>query len=277
MTGILDWALGIWSRGLELVETILTLSPQEFASGGGWNVVTAVFGAMQAVAYPLLIICFYFGLVRSSFTMMELRRPAVAVTLLLRFLIVKALIDSGIGLLQMLMQIGQGIIRIVFTAGIDLGRGTALPDEIRAALEGFSFWGDPGGWLMLFLVSVIAAIVLIVMTFMVVLTVYGRFFKIYVYAALAPIPLAFFGGEPTQSTGISFLKAFGGVCAEGAVIAVACVIYSAVVSAVPTLSFAGSGVVSELLNYIVGVILQSLLLMLTIKGADYVAQKLTGL
>ena len=43
-------------------------------------------------------------------------------------------------------------------------------------------------------------------SFVMIMTVYGRFFKLYMYTALAPVPLSTFAGEPTQSVGVSFIK-----------------------------------------------------------------------
>ena len=51
-----------------------------------------------------------------------------------------------------------------------------------------------------------------------ILTVYGRFFKLYLYTALAPIPLSTFAGEPSQNVGKSFIKSYCAVCLEGAII-----------------------------------------------------------
>ena len=65
-----------------------------------------------------------------------------------------------------------------------------------------------------------------VLSFIIILTVYGRFFKLYMYTAIAPIPLSTFAGQPTQNIGVSFLKSYGAVCLEGAIIVLACVIFS---------------------------------------------------
>ena len=56
-----------------------------------------------------------------------------------------------------------------------------------------------------------------VLSFIIILTVYGRFFRLYLYTAIAPVPLATFAGQPTQSIGASFLKSYAGVCLEGAI------------------------------------------------------------
>ena len=65
-----------------------------------------------------------------------------------------------------------------------------------------------------------------VLSFVMILSVYGRFFKMYMYTAIAPVPLSTFAGEPTQNIGKSFLKSYASVCMEGAIIVLACIIFS---------------------------------------------------
>ena len=53
------------------------------------------------------------------------------------------------------------------------------------------------------------------------MSVYGRFFRLYLYTAIAPVPLSTFAGEPSQSVGESFIKSYAAVCLEGAIIVLA--------------------------------------------------------
>ena len=48
-----------------------------------------------------------------------------------------------------------------------------------------------------------------------ILTVYGRMFSLWMYAAIAPIPLSTFVGEPTSSVGKNFIRSYAGVCLQG--------------------------------------------------------------
>ena len=64
----------------------------------------------------------------------------------------------------------------------------------------------------LWAVTLIGGLVVTVLSFIMIMTVYGRFFKLYLYTALAPVPLSTFAGEPTQSVGKSFLKSYAAVC-----------------------------------------------------------------
>lgn len=59
-----------------------------------------------------------------------------------------------------------------------------------------------------------------------IMSVYGRFFRLYLYTAIAPVPLSTFAGEPSQNVGKSFIKSYAAVCLEGAIIVLACIIFS---------------------------------------------------
>jgi hypothetical protein len=110
-----------------------------------------------------------------------------------------------------------------------------------------------------------------------ILTVYGRFFKIYMYAALSPIALASFAGETTSSFGKSFLKSYVGVCMEGAVIVLACIIFSAFASSGTPVIDASASVVTQVWSYVVEVIFNMLVLVGLVKSADRIAKEMFGL
>ena len=93
-------------------------------------------------------------------------------------------------------------------------------------------------------------------------------------SSLAPLPLASFAGESTQSVGISFIKSYVGVCLEGAVIVLACVIYAAFVSR-PTVS--GGEATTIVWSYLTEIIFNMLVLVGLIKGSDRIIHEMMGL
>ena len=109
-----------------------------------------------------------------------------------------------------------------------------------------------------------------------IMTVYGRFFKMFIYVAVAPIPLATFGGEETSHIGKSFLKTFAAVCLEGAVIVLACIIYSMFASSPPSVS-ASASAVTQVWTYVGELLFNMLVLVGTIKLSDRVVREMMGL
>ena len=134
----------------------------------------------------------------------------------------------GLELMLALFIIAQGIINTSMkSSGIGGASKTTLPKTISTAVEECGFFKSIPLWA----ITLIGSLFITIMSFIIILTVYGRFFKLYIYTAIAPIPLATFAGEPTQSIGISFLKSYAAVCLEEAIIVLACIIFSASSSA----------------------------------------------
>ena len=114
------------------------------------------------------------------------------------------------------------------------------------------------------------------LSFMMTMSVYGRFFRLYMYTAIAPIPLSTFAGEPTSSIGKSFLKSYAAVCLEGAVIVLAYVIFSVFASAPPVVP-QGASPVTMVWSYMGELVFNLLVLTGAVKMADRVVREMFGL
>ena len=109
-----------------------------------------------------------------------------------------------------------------------------------------------------------------------ILTVYGRFFKIYLYTALSPVALASFAGEPTQNIGRSFIKGYSAVCLEGVIIMLSCVIFSLFASSPPVID-TNAAAVNMVWKYIGELIFNMLVLVGTVKISDRLVREMLGL
>ena len=116
-------------------------------------------------------------------------------------------------------------------------------------------------------VTLMGGLVVIVLSFIMIMTVYGRFFKLYLYTAIAPVPLATFAGEPTQSIGKSFLKSYSAVCLEGVIIVLLCIIFSLFVST-PSVVDPKAAAVTQVWKYIGELVFNMLVLVGTINMSD---------
>ena len=207
----LENALEVWNGKLSEIWQLITQSPQDFKGGAIWNVVTDIHGALQAVGYALLVLFFVVGVVKTCASFSELKRPELAVKMFVRFALAKALITYGMELMLALLSIIQGVVSsIMNAAGFGAPSSTVLPAEIVTAIEDCGFFESIPLWA----VTLIGGLFIWVLSFVMILSVYGRFFKMYMYAALAPIPLSSFAGEPSQNVGKSFLKSYAAVCLE---------------------------------------------------------------
>ena len=265
-------ALTTWDEKLSEIWTLLTQSPQSFGGGSLWSIAVNIHGALQAIAYALLVLFFVVGIMKTCGSFADLKRPEAALKVFVRFAVAKGLITGGLELMLALLTIVQGIISSVMNAtGSSAPSPTALPEEIILAVESAGFLESIPLWA----VTLIGGIFIWVLAFTMILTVYGRFFKLYMYTAIAPIPLSTFAGEPTQSVGISFLKSYAAVCLEGAIIVLACVIFSVFASSPPTVD-PDTAAVTMVWTYIGELIFNMLILTGTVKLSDRVVHEMIG-
>lgn len=96
------------------------------------------------------------------------------------------------------------------------------------------------------------------------------------YTAIAPVPLATFAGEPSHQVGKSFIKSYAAVCLEGAVIVLACIIFSLFAASPPTVD-PNAAAVSMVWSYIGELIFNLLVLVGTVKMSDRVVREMMGL
>ena len=96
------------------------------------------------------------------------------------------------------------------------------------------------------------------------------------YTAIAPIPIATFAGEPTQNIGKNFVRSYAGVCMEGAIIALACIIFSLFASSPPVVD-PDAAAVTMVWSYIGELIFNMLVLVGAVKMSDRVVREMMGL
>lgn len=269
----LENALEVWNEKLAEIWTLLTQSPQSFKGGSIWSVIVNIHGALQAVGLALLVLFFVVGVMKTCGSFAELKKPEHALKLFIRFAIAKGVITYGMELMLAFLEIIQGVISSIMNAG---GFGTAtetmLPAEIVTAIEECGFFESIPLWA----VTLIGGLFVWVLSFVMILSVYGRFFKLYMYTAIAPIPLSTFAGEPTQNVGKSFLKSYAGVCLEGAIIVLACIIFSVFAGSPPTVN-PDAAAASMVWSYIGELIFNMLILVGSVKMADRIVREMMGL
>ena len=266
----LNVALKTWNDKLSEIWQLLTQSPQTFKGGAIWNVVVDIHGALQAIGYALLVLFFVIGVVKTCGSFAEVKKPEHALKLFIRFVLAKSVITYGLELMMALFKNVQGIISTIMnTAGFGNAQQTALPDTIVKAINDCSFFESIPLWA----VTLIGGLFITVLSFIMIMSVYGRFFKLYLYTAIAPIPLSSFAGEPSQSVGKSFLKSYAAVCLEGAIIVLACVIFSVFASSPPAVD-PNASAVTMVWTYVGELIFNMLVLVGAVKMADRVVREM---
>ena len=266
-------ALDTWNSKLAEIWQILTQSPETFKGGGIWQVIVQIHGALQAIGYALLVLFFVVGVVKTCGSFTEVKRPEHALKIFIRFAIAKGVVTYGLELMMALFNIIQGVTSTIMqTAGFGSTEDTVLPDEIIEAVEDCGFFESIPLWA----VTLIGGLFITVLSFIMIMSVYGRFFRLFLYTAIAPIPLSSFAGEPSQNIGRSFLKSYAAVCLEGAIVVLACIIFSLFASSPPVVD-PNAAAVTMGWSYIGELIFNMLVLVGAVKMSDRVVREMMGL
>lgn len=269
----LENALDTWNGKLAEIWTLVLQSPDEFKGGTIWNVIQNIHAAVQGIGLALVVLFFIIGVMKTCGSFAELKKPEVAIKMFIRFAIAKGVVTYGLELMIALFSIVQGlIVEIMNAAGLGSVGYTTLPSEIVQAIEDCGFFESIPLWA----VTLIGGLVVTILSFIMILTVYGRFFKLYIYTAIAPVPLSTFAGEPTQSVGKSFIKGYAAVCLEGAIIVLACIIFSLFASSPPSIDTSAAAV-TQVWSYIGELTFNLLVLVGTIKMSDRLVREMMGL
>lgn len=269
----LENALETWNSKLSEIWQLLTTSPQQFKGGSIWSVMVNINGAVQAIGLALLVLFFVVGVVRTCGSFTDVKKPEHALKLFIRFAIAKGVITYGLELMLALFDIVQGTISTIMTsAGFGTPNQTTLPAEMVTTIESCGFFESIPLWA----VTLIGGLFITVLSFIMIMTVYGRFFKLYMYTALAPIPLSTFAGEPSQNVGKSFIKSYCAVLLEGAVIVLACIIFSLFASTPPVVN-PDAAAVTQVWAYIGELVFNMLVLVGSVKMSDRIIRETMGL
>lgn len=270
----LNSALQTWSDKLAEIWTLLTQSPENFKGGAIWSVMTNINGGLRAIGYGLLVLFFAAGLVKTCGSFTDMKKPEHVVKAFIRFALAQGAVMSGMELLTAIFSIVQGIVSSIMShSGMAGGTVTELPSEIVDKIEAVGMLESIPLWI----VTLLGSLLITVLSFVMILTVYGRMFKLYMYTAIAPIPLATFAGEPTQSVGKNFIRSYAGVCLEGAIIALACIIFSVFAASPPAVGDTSLSTVTIVWNYIGELVFNLLVLVGAVKASDRIVKEIMGL
>lgn len=259
----LNSALEMWNGRLAEIWQLISTSPESFKGGGVWNAIVNINDGLKAVGYALLVLFFVMGVVKTCGSFTEMKKPEVAFKCFIRFVLAQAAVSWGMELMTGAFRVAQGMVADIAVS----------PEELVSVIEDVGFIDSIPLWA----VTLLGSLFIWVLSLVMILTVYSRFFKLYIATAIAPIPLASFAGQPSSSIGVAFLKSYAAICLEGCVIVLACVIFSAFASSPPAIADDTLAAATIVWNYVGELIFNMLVLVGAIKMSDRIIRELMGL
>ena len=274
IVGNLQSAFNTWNDKLTEIWSLVAPSPETFRGGAMWTTIVGINDTLKAVAYGLLVLFFAMGIFQSAASFKDFQRPEFALRHFIRFVAAKVAVSSAMEIMTAVYAVCGGVVQSVMgSMGGMTAASVSVPQEMVDTIESVGFLASIPLWL----VTVLGSLFITVLSFILIMTVYGRFFRLYMYTALAPLPLASFAGEGTSFAGKAFLKSYIGVCLEGAVIVLACLIFSAFAStSTPTLNTSLSAVTMSW-QYVAETIFNMMVLVGLVKGAERIIKEMFGL
>lgn len=216
--GLIQWVLDFWQEQMNEVINVITNDPHSFMGGGPWSVIQTVHAAIVGVGLALVMLYFAIGFFESAVNFRDFRRPEYLLKHFIRFAFAKGLVQHSLAVMLWIFNLVKGIILNVANIAM---QQPDIPQGVESALDELGFFKSIPAWL----IVMIGCLLIVGLSFMVVLQVYGRFFKVYLYAAASPMFLASYAWDGMENAAKAFLKGFFGVCVEGLLIVIACLIY----------------------------------------------------
>ena len=205
---------------------VLMLDPISYQNGAIWTTVSKIYDALMGPAVSILIIGFYIALIHDSGEFIKTRHFGSVVWTFILLCITASLLQGGKYILLLIFWCFKEILQTVtgpdVTNFLNLS-WVELPKQVKLATSGLGATKAT----MFFIVVLIFALVIMVCSFTIIMVVYGRLFNIYLHIAVAPLALACGAAGPLRSTFVSYLKSFVGVCLQGVVIVIVCMVFSA--------------------------------------------------
>lgn len=270
----LNSALNTWNNKLAEIWQLISTSPEEFKGGGIWDVIVGINGGLQAIGYALLVLFFVMGIVKTCGSFTEFKKPELVFKSFIRFILAQAAVGHGMELMMAVFRVAQGMVSsIISSSGLSALTATTLPDEMVTIIEDVGLIESIPLWA----VTLLGSLFIWVLALVMILTVYSRFFKLYIATAIAPVPLTSFAGQPSSSIGMAFVKSYAAICLEGCVIVLACVIFSAFASTPPAIVDTTLAPATIVWNYVGELVFNMLVLVGAIKMSDRLIRELMGL
>ena len=205
---------------------VLMLDPISYQKGTIWTTVSKIYDALMGPAVSILIIGFYIALIHDSGEFIKTRHAGSVVWTFILLCFTASLLQGGKYILLLIFWCFKEILQTVTgpdgTNFLDLS-WVELPKQVKLATSGLGATKAT----LFFIVVLIFALVIMVCSFTIIMVVYGRLFNIYLHIAVAPLALACGAAGPLRSTFVSYLKSFVGVCLQGVVIVIVCMVFSA--------------------------------------------------
>lgn len=200
----LNNAFSTWNGKLTELWGLVTTSPQTFKGGAVWGVMQSLHNAMIGIGYALIVLFFAISLFKNTANFHELKRPEAAVHYLIRFVAAKTLVGYGMDIMLNIFSVCNGIVSDMAAGMGGISQAmVALPGEVQSAIENVGFLASIPLWL----VTILGSLFITVLSFVMILTVYGGSFACICTRRWLPCPWRALPGKAHSRSAFPLLRA----------------------------------------------------------------------
>ncbi len=229
---ILEWANSWWNARIgEAFEFLTTSPPYLFSATEGesvvWGAMESIHSALLPVATTILAIIFLMALIKSTTDFQQLQSKETMMRHLTQFVFAYTIMRGSLFIFKAIIAIMQQLVNAAYSwaTGRNLSGGAlvsqTIPDSIATRINNAGTWDR----IIYVIVCFIMALAIFVISIRILLIVYSRFFKIFMYVAVSSVPLTFFASAEHRHTAWRFIKSFMALLLVGVLIIVSFVIF----------------------------------------------------
>ncbi len=261
--GIFEWIaelLNFSEAGTSMLSgSLSSLMPSFYSIAAGLSS-----GAIMPLAYSVLALFMLLELYKASVRIEGsgggfMTGAEMIFRVLVKMVLCKLVLDHTPQLLAAIHNTFSGLI-----GGLGSVAGSVDLSSIEAQLEGLSFWELCGIWLL----SLVCGIVVMAANLVTRIVILARIVELYLYVAVAPLPVATLPNEEMSSIGKNFLKGFAAIGLQGVLIWL-------VLRFMPQIfSNLGSSANEGILWSLMDVLVQSLVVVVTLVSSGRIAKSI---
>jgi len=217
LTWINDMILGLATNSDKLTGTLSGFMPQLYS-----YTIAVMNNVVLPVAYTVLALFFVLELYNASIRTDQMGGGSanlgaeIVFRVMFKMVLCKVAVDSVSLILNAIYEVTTYLttgVAGIMGGGAITGGGIDV-EALRPALEALGFWSGLGAFLVTIIVFLVAMIAVVLANIIIV----TRFIELFVYFAIAPIPIATLPSAEMSSIGKNFLKSFAAVSVQGTLI-----------------------------------------------------------
>lgn len=283
--------IGVWNGILESLTAMLSVHPSAWSDGAPWAMAGNIHRDLTGVALGLMVLFWAASFFRYVDDMHKIDAREMF-GWILRFAVIYALLEYSMDIMELILGVA-----VEANGKIMAYSAQAVPEEVPADImqaidemntAGFgAIMQQIGAFFQALPLSILFLVMLIVVVVcgvILIVTIYVWFFRMYIYTAIAPLPLATLTGKTLSQTGIHFLKSWAAVCLEICVISIAIAVFNSAFSSNEALfTFAdtegmdaNATLWNGAVNWMANLLIRIVLLVSVVRGADRMIERMLG-